>query len=107
MRFLVSSIWIVLRFVCFCKDGPGTFSRVRCLEERKGGTGERGGAHPVRLSELPMKFLPNRLFAPAPIKRKVDGGEAMKRTWATEKGNRRTGENGCEGPQVLMNKIRG
>ena len=38
-----------------------------------------------------MKFLPNRLFAPAPIKRKVDGGEAMKGTWATEKGSRRTG----------------
>ena len=36
------------------------------VEERKGGTGERGGAHPVRLSELPMNFLPNRLFAPAP-----------------------------------------
>ena len=61
------------------------------VEERKGGTGGRGGAHPVRLSELPMKFLPNRLFAPAPIKRKVDGGEAMKGTWATEKGSRRTG----------------
>ena len=61
------------------------------VEERKGGTGGRGGAHPVRLSELPMKFLPNRLFAPAPMKRKVDGGKAMKGTWATEKGSRRTG----------------
>ena len=50
------------------------------VEERKGGSGGRGSAHPVRLSELPMKFLPNRLFAPAPIKRKVDGGEAMKGT---------------------------
>ena len=57
------------------------------VEERKGGTGGRGGAHPVRLSELPMKFLPNRLF----IKRKVDCGEAMKDTWATKKGSRRTG----------------
>ena len=38
-----------------------------------------------------MNFLPNRIFAPAPIKRKVDGGEVMKRTWATEKGSRRTG----------------
>ena len=43
------------------------------------------------LSELPMRFLPNRLFASAPIKRKIDGGEAMKGTWATEKGSRRTG----------------
>ena len=61
------------------------------VEERKGGTGGRGGAHPVRHSELPMKFPPNRLFAPAPIERKVDGGEAMKGTWATEKGSRWTG----------------
>ena len=61
------------------------------VEERKGGKGGRGGAHPVRLSELSMKFLPYRLFAPAPIKRKVDSGETMKGTWATEKGSRRTG----------------
>ncbi len=61
------------------------------LEERKGGSGGRGGAHPVRLSELPMFFLPNCLFAPAPIKRKVDRGDTMKGTWATEKGSRRTG----------------
>ena len=45
------------------------------VEEHKGGMGGRGGALPVRLSELPMKFLPTRLFAPALIKRKVDGGE--------------------------------
>ena len=51
------------------------------VEERKGGTGGRGGAHLVRPTESPMIFLPNRLFAPAPIKRKVDGGEAMKGTW--------------------------
>ena len=38
-----------------------------------------------------MAFLPNRLFAPAPIQRKVDGGEAMKGTWAAEKGSWRTG----------------
>ena len=61
------------------------------VEERKGGTGGRGGAHLARLSESPMKFLPNRLFAPAPMKRKVDGGKAMKGTWATETGSRRTG----------------
>ena len=61
------------------------------VEERKGGTGGRGGSHPVRLSKLPMKFLPNRLFALALIKRKADGGEAMKGTWAAEKGSRRTG----------------
>ena len=61
------------------------------VEERKGGTGGRGGANPVRLSESPMKFLPNRLFALAPIKRKVDGGEVMKGTWTAEKGSRRTG----------------
>ena len=60
------------------------------VEERKGGKGGRGGAHPVRLSELPMKFLPNHLFAPAPIKRIVDGGEVMKGTWAIEQGSRRT-----------------
>jgi hypothetical protein len=61
------------------------------VEERKGGRGGRGGAHPVRLSELPMKFLPNRLFAPAPIKRKFGGGGTMKGTWATEEGSQRTG----------------
>ena len=61
------------------------------VEERNGGANWRGGAHPVRLSESPMIFLPNRLFTPAPIKRIVDGGEAMKGTWATEKGSRRTG----------------
>ena len=61
------------------------------VEERKGGTGGRGGVHPAGLSELLMKFLPNRLFDPAPIKRKFDGGEAMKETWLTEKGSRRTG----------------
>ena len=58
-------------------------------EERKGGKGGRGGAHPLRLSKLPMKFLPNHLFAPAPIKRIVDGGEVMKGTWAIEQGSRR------------------
>ena len=60
------------------------------VEERKGGKGGRGGAHPVRLSELSMKFLPNHLFEPAPIKRIVDGGEVMKGTWAIEQGSRRT-----------------
>ena len=46
------------------------------VEERKGGMVGRGGAHPVRLSELSMKFLSIRKFDPAPIKRKVDGGES-------------------------------
>ena len=46
------------------------------VEDQKGGKGGRGGAHPVRLSELPMKILSNHLFAPAPIKRIADGGEA-------------------------------
>ena len=50
------------------------------VEERKGGKGGRGGAHPVSLSELPMNIPPNYLFAPAPIKRIVDGGEVMKGT---------------------------
>ncbi len=54
------------------------------VEERKGGMGGRGGAHLVRLSGLPMNFHPNRLFAPSPIKRKVDGGDTMKGTRATE-----------------------
>ena len=79
------------------------------VEERKGGTGGLGGAHPLRLSESPMKFPSNRLFAPAPIKRKVDGGVAMKGTWATEKRSRRTGEgdeSGCAGPRALKNAIR-
>ena len=60
------------------------------VEERKEGKGWRGGAHPERHSELPMKILPNHLFAPAPIKRIVDGGEVMKGTWAIEQGCRRT-----------------
>ena len=55
-------------------------------EERKGGSGGRGGAHPLRLSELPMIFLPNRLFAPAPVNRKVDSGGTMKGTWASSEG---------------------
>ncbi len=33
------------------------------FEERKGAKAGRGGARPVRLSELPMKILPNHLFA--------------------------------------------
>ena len=60
------------------------------FEERIGGTGGLGGAHPARLSELPMKLLPNRSFALAPIRRNIDGGQAMKGTWATEKGSRWT-----------------
>ena len=60
------------------------------VEERKGGKDGSGGAHPVRLSESPMKFLPNHLFAPAPRKCIVDGGEVMKGTWAIEQGSRRT-----------------
>ena len=60
------------------------------VEERKRGEGGRDGAHPVRLSELPMKILPNHLFAPVPIKRVVDCGEAKKGTWAIEQGSRRT-----------------
>ena len=60
------------------------------VEERKGGKGGRGGARPVRLSESPIKILPNRLFAPAPIKRILDSGEVMKGTWAIEQGSRRT-----------------
>ncbi len=48
------------------------------------------GAHPARLSELPVKFLPKYSFAPAPIKRKVDGGEVMKGMWSIDQGSRRT-----------------
>ena len=61
------------------------------VEERKGGPGGRGGALPVRLNEWPIIFLPIRLFAPAPIVCKVDGVDAMKDTWATKKGSKRTG----------------
>ena len=50
------------------------------VEDRKGGTGGRGGAHSAKLSESPMKFLPIGIFAPAPIKIEVDGEEAMKDT---------------------------
>ncbi len=57
-------------------------------EERRGGACGRGGTHPVGLSESPMRFQPNHQFTLAPIKRKADGGEAMKGTWATEKGSR-------------------
>ena len=78
------------------------------VEERKGGTGGRGGAHPVRLSELPMKFLPNRLFAPAPIKRKVDGGESDEGHVGNrerESADGRDDESGCAGPRALKNMI--
>ena len=61
------------------------------VEERKGGKGGRGGAHPARLSELPTKFLSIRLFVPAPKSAKLTAGKAMKGTWAAEKGSRRTG----------------
>ena len=37
-----------------------------------------------------MKIIPNHPFAPAPIKRIVDGGEVMKGAWAIKKGSRRT-----------------
>ena len=78
------------------------------VEERKGGTGGRGGAHPVRLSELPMKFLPNRLFAPAPLKRKVDGGESDEGHVGNrerESADGRDDESGCAGPRALKNMI--
>ena len=78
------------------------------VEERKGGTGGRGGAHPVRLSELPMKFLPNRLFAPAPLKRKVDGGESDEGHVGNrerESADGRDDESGCAGPRALKNII--
>ena len=38
------------------------------VEERKGGSGGRGGAHPVRLSESPMIFSPESLIRPSPNK---------------------------------------
>ena len=63
---------------------------------------------------MPIIFLPNRLFAPAPIKRKFDGGDTMKGTWATEKGSQRTGvemkvdaHDHTTTTQVLENMIRG
>ena len=54
------------------KEGSGQTSYYK---QGKVGSGGRGGVHPVRLSEPPMIFLPNRLFDPAPIKRKFDGGK--------------------------------
>ena len=38
------------------------------VEERKGGKGGRGGAHPLRLSELPMKFSPESFIRSSPDK---------------------------------------
>ena len=73
------------------------------VEERKGGAGGRGGAHPARLSEFLMRLLPNRIFAPAPIKRKVDGGsdEGHVGNREREPADGRGGESGCAGPPVL------
>ncbi len=53
----------------------------KCSRDAAGG-GQAGQNDPL----AGMTFLPNRLLVPAPIKRKVDGGEAMKGTWVNEKG---------------------
>ncbi len=45
----------------------------------------------LKLSDSPIKIILYCFFAPAPIIHKDDGGEAMKLTWATEKGNQRMG----------------
>jgi hypothetical protein len=78
------------------------------VEERKGGTGGRGGAHPGRLSEMPINFLPNRLFAPAPIKHRGDRGEASRGSWQFEResADGRGDESGCAGPSALKNMLR-
>jgi hypothetical protein len=71
-------------------DGPGTFSQVRCRGTKRG-VGRARRRSPCKAQRIANYFLPNRLFALAPIKRKVDGGDTMKDTWATEKGSQRTG----------------
>ena len=91
-----------------CRVSGGTFSRVRC-RGTKGGKGGRGGAHPIRLIELPMKLYRNHLFAPALIKRIVDGGEVMKGTWPIEQresADERGDEGGCARPHIFQNMHR-
>ena len=56
---------------------------------------------------MPMKILPNHLFAPALIKRIVDGGEVMKGKWAIEQresADERGDEGGCERPHIFMHR---
>ncbi len=44
-----------------------------------------------KAQRIANEISPESFFAPAPIKRKVDGGEAMKGMWAVEKEGQRTG----------------
>ena len=56
-----------------------------------------------------MKFLSIRLFVPAPIKRKVDGGESDEGHVGSrerESADGRDDESGCAGPRVLKNVLR-
>ena len=75
------------------------------VEERKGGVGWARRRSPCKAQRIANGFFPNRLFVPAPVKLKVDGGDAMKDKRATEEGSQRTGgdESRCAWPQVLEN----
>jgi len=54
------------------------------VEERKGGKGERSGAHPVRLSELSVNFLSQNVRGLTPSKeQELVAGMAMRGTFAT------------------------
>ena len=74
------------------------------LEERKGGKGGRGGAHPVRLSELPMNFLPESFIRSSPDEahsrwRRSDDGHVGHR--ARESADERDDEGGCARPHIF------
>ena len=78
------------------------------VEERKGGKGGRGGTHPVRLSESPMKILPNFIRS-SPDKahsrwRRSDEGHVGNR--ARESADERGDEGGCARPHKFKNMHR-
>ncbi len=75
------------------------------VEERKGGKGGRGGAHPVRLSELPMKFLPESFIRSSPDKahsrwRRSDEGARGPSSKGV--GDERDDEGGCARPHIFQ-----
>ena len=73
---------------------PRNFSQVRCRgTKRRDGWARRRSS--CKAQQIACEISPESLIRPSPnkaaIKRKVDGGVAMKGTWAAEKGSRRTG----------------
>jgi hypothetical protein len=71
-------------------DGTGAFSRARCRGTKRREEWARRRS-PCKAQRIANEFSPESFIRPSPIKRKFDGGEAMKDTWATEKRSRRTG----------------